>query len=257
MDLRRAGVFREVSLEPLQPNETALLAERLLGRAPSRELAGLLHAHRRTAVPGRGAGHGVAVGRAVTRYGARVALADGGTTMPVPETVRDLVLLRTAALDDAQRAALEVASVAGTSFELDLVAGLVGGEEHLDALLEQGLLLEPAPGVGAFRDALIREACYREITWPRRRALHRQIAERLEERGAAPGALVEHWTAARDMQRARAALIGAMEAASAAYAYRDATAAAQRALELWPEGEAEIERTWRGRPTRLLRPDDW
>jgi DNA-binding NarL/FixJ family response regulator len=243
-DLRRAGRFREVALDPLDPAETAALAARLLGHPPTPELAALLQAHAgglpflvEELVAGLRS-----LGRLhETERG--VALIDVGAGVPVPDTVRDLVLLRTAALNDAQRAALEVASVAGVSFELDLVADLVGGEQHLGELLELGLLIESAPGVGSFRHALIREACYREITWSRRRALHRQLAEHLERRGAAPGLLAEHWGSARELDRARQSLLGAMDVAYSAYAYRDAAAAGQRALELWPEGDAEGERT--------------
>ncbi|HLZ31764.1 MAG TPA: AAA family ATPase [Chloroflexota bacterium] len=245
-DLRRAGRFAEIRLEPLRPAETAVLAARLLGpnKAPTPELAALLHAHT-DGLPFF-VEELVAVLRSVGRLRETdrgVALAGEGAGVPVPETVRDVVLLRTAALSDAQRAVLEVASVAGVSFELDLVAEIDGSEEHLGGLLESGLLVEPAPGIGAFRHALIREACYREIAWPRRRALHRRLAERLERRGAAPGLLAEHWLAARELDRARHALLVSMQAACAAYAYGDAVEAAQRALELWPEGDSDGERT--------------
>jgi DNA-binding NarL/FixJ family response regulator len=244
-DLRRAGQFREILLEPLRPAETAALAAQLLGQPPTPELAGLLHTHT-DGLPFF-VEELVAVLRSVGRLrdtvGGVELAAIHGADLPVPETIRDLVLLQTGALSDAQRAALEVASVAGVSFDLDLVAELVGSDEHLGGLLGLGLLVEPAPGIGAFRHALIREACYREISWPRRRALHRQLAERLERRGAAPGLLAEHWLAARELDRARRALLVSMDAACDAYAYRDAVEAGQRALELWPERDADIERT--------------
>ena len=243
-DLRRAGRFREVVLEPLRPAETTALIARLLGTPPTPDLAALLQAHTgglpflvEELVAGLRS-----MGRLhETERG--VALADAGAGVPVPDTVRDLVLLRTAALSDAQRAALEVASVVGVSFELDLVADLVGGEEHLGDLRELGLLVEAMPGVGAFRHALIREACYREITWSRRRALHRQLAERLERRGAAPASWLS--TGYR-----RASSIGRARPCWARWTPRtprmrieDAAAAGQRALELWPDGAAEAERT--------------
>ena len=43
--------------------------------------------------------------------------------VPVPETIRDAVLLRTAGLSPEGRAAAEAAAVAGAEFALDLVAG--------------------------------------------------------------------------------------------------------------------------------------
>jgi DNA-binding CsgD family transcriptional regulator len=127
--------------------------------------------------------------------------------------------------------------------DLDVVAELTEGDDGLQDLFAEGLLVEVEPGIGRFRHALIREACYREIPWSRRRAVHRQVAERLERRGSPAAVLAQHWLAARELDRAREALIGAMDAACAAHAYRDAAEAAQQALEVWPEGQAEAVRT--------------
>jgi DNA-binding CsgD family transcriptional regulator len=242
-DLRRGGLFREIVLQPLGPSETAMLASQLLGLSPTPELAALLHEHadglpffvEELVMVLRDAGR-------LRTTGGGVELASDSTSVPVPETVRDLVLLRTADLSEQERAALEVASVAGISFDLDLIAALTGSDEHLQELMGRGFLVESEPGVGAFRHALIREACYREISWPRRRALHRQIADHLEARGATAGLVAEHWFAARELDRARQSLVAAMEAACSAHAYRDAAEAGQRALEIWPDGQAEAER---------------
>ena len=58
---------------------------------------------------------------------ARAAAGSSSThdaDVPVPETIRDAVLLRTAGLSDAGRAAAEAAAVAGSEFRLDLAPGL-------------------------------------------------------------------------------------------------------------------------------------
>ena len=131
--------------------------------------------------------------------------------------------------------ALEVAAVAGVSFDLDLVAELVGGDEHLGELLGLGLLVESGP---ASARSATRSSARRAIgRSPGRadRALHRQLAEASRAARGRPRVLAEHWLAAREMERARRALLASMEAACAAYAYRDAAEAGQRALELWPE----------------------
>ncbi|HSH83513.1 MAG TPA: hypothetical protein VLA19_33690, partial [Herpetosiphonaceae bacterium] len=153
--------------------------------------------------------------------------------------MRDAVLLRAAGLPDPARQALEIAAVAGLRFDLDLVAALAGGETGLDVPIERGLIVEVAPGQAAFRHALTREALYGDIPWPRRRALHRQIAARLQIRGMPPGEIAEHWLAARDFEQGRCALLVAAEASCSMHAYRDAASAGRRALELWPEGEDE------------------
>src|SRR6185295_15935445 len=90
--------------------------------------------------------------------------------------------------------------------------------------------------------ALTREATYNDISWARRRTLHRQLGERLEALGAPPQVVAQHWLAANEPERARAALLAAAEQACAIHAYRDAADAAQRALELWPEGAEDARR---------------
>ena len=101
-------------------------------------------------------------------------------TCPVPETIRDAVLLRTAGLSAEGRAAAEAAAVAGAEFALDLVAGLC---DELGS--PTGLIAETEPGRAAFRHALVRGAIYEDIQWLRRRELHASLAERLEPRAGA------------------------------------------------------------------------
>src|SRR5262249_33103074 len=86
------------------------------------------------------------------------------------------------------------------------------------------------------------EAIYGDISWVRRRALHRQMAEHLQAAGAAPLTIAQHWLAAKEPDRGRMALLAASEQACAIHAYRDAAAAAQRALELWPDGAEDTRR---------------
>src|SRR5256714_9956340 len=141
-----------------------------------------------------------------------------GEPVPLPETVRDAVLLRVDQLGGDARAALEIAAVAGLRFELELVGDLTDASALLEPLA-RGLVVEVEPGVAAFRHALAREALYAEVPWPRRRRLHREIAERLAARRAPARLVAEHWLAARDLQQARPALITA--ASFALHAYRD------------------------------------
>ena len=60
-----------------------------------------------------------------------------GEPVPLPDTVRDAVLLRAASLSDEARALLEVAAIAGVSFALPLLVEL-GGESGLDEALQAG-----------------------------------------------------------------------------------------------------------------------
>jgi ATP/maltotriose-dependent transcriptional regulator MalT len=238
-DLRRARLLREIVLEPLDDKATAALAARILGHTPSPALVAAL-SERAEGVPlfveelcGALAMRDRSQARHLSR--ASVELAHGAS-FPIPDTLRDALLLRLDGLPDAAARLLELVAVMGREFDLVQVEDLVGGLEDLDALLERGALIEVASGRAAFRHALTREAIYGDIPWTRRRTLHRQVAAHLERRGAPPRAIAEHWSQAKEPALARAAWLNAAQEASAIHAYRDAVVAAQRALDLWPDG---------------------
>ncbi|MFL5732930.1 MAG: ATP-binding protein, partial [Chloroflexia bacterium] len=239
-DLRRAHLLREIFIEPLDQADTTALATSIFGQAPGPALAATLY-ERTEGVPlfVRELASALALRRGLRTGEAGIEL-EPGVEMPIPDTLRDAVLLRLDGLPDPALGLLHLAAVAGDEFDLGLMAEMSGEQEHLaerfDALLERGLLVEVEPGRGAFRHALTREAIYGDISWMRRRALHRQMAERLQSDGAAPLAVARHWLAAKEPDRAREALLAASEHACTIHAYRDAASAAQQALELWPNG---------------------
>lgn len=241
-DLRRARLLREIVVEPFDQADTIALATGVLGRPPGPALAATLY-ERTEGVP-------LFVKELAGALALRGRLRPGeagiellpGADLPIPDTLRDAVLLRLDGLPDAALRLLDLAVVAGRVFDLALVAELAGGSDGYDALLERGLLVEVEPGRGAFRHALTHEAIYGDISWARRRALHRQMAERLQAAGAAPLAIAQHWLAAKEADHARAALLAAAEHACAIHAYRDAANAAQQALELWPDGAQDARR---------------
>ena len=155
--------------------------------------------------------------------------------VPVPETIRDAVLLRTMGLTDAGRAAAEAAAVVGSEFRLDLAPAI-------DELLQAGLIVESRPGHGAFRHALVRGAIYEDIPWRRRRDLHAAFADALEFGGGANAAIAAHRLAAGDRERALEAYLAAAHELARVHAHRDAAAAALQALDLWRDGERPAER---------------
>jgi DNA-binding CsgD family transcriptional regulator len=238
-DLRRLRRLRELAVGPLDRADTAALAARLLGGAVSPALAATLH-DRTAGVP-----FFVEELAAALAAGGRLRVGDGGLDLapgdelPIPDTVRDAVLLRAESLSGHARDAIEVAAVAGLMVDLDLVRELAGDEAGVAEAIERGLLADAGAGRAGFRHALIREALYDDITWTRKRAIHRRLGQCLEARGAPPALLAEHWLAAREMDRARTALAAATDASCRVHAYRDALVAARRALELWPEGVDE------------------
>ena len=241
-ELRRAGRLRQLTVEPLGAEATAALLERALGAAAGPSL--------RRAVFDRTDGvpffvdelaSTLAAGRRLETGPAGLELLEG-EDVPLPDSVRDAVLLRAAGLSDEARDVVLAAAVAGQTFDPELVTAVAGLPEWPEELLRRGIVTEAGPGRMTFRHALVREAFYGEVPWTRRVALHRAVAQRLEAAHAAPLVVAEHWALGRRPDQAGAALLGAAEAFCGVHAYRDAARTTRRALELWPE-----ERTRRGR----------
>jgi len=240
-DLRRNGLLAELTIDPLTERGTADLAGSVLGTAPSAQLARTLH--------DRTGGMPFFVEELACALEAegRLEPSDEGLTLaldsdvPLPQTVRDAVLLRTADLSDAGRASAETAAVAGIRFESDLLATL-GCDDGLDEVLATGLIGEAEPGRAEFRHPLARDAIYEDIPWLRRRSLHRELAIAIEARGGSRAEVAAHLLAARDTAGAIDALVEAVDDLAAVHAYRDAARVGRQALSLWPEGEQGIDR---------------
>jgi predicted ATPase/DNA-binding CsgD family transcriptional regulator len=238
-ELRRARQLHEIVVEPLDQAETAALAARVFGQTPSPSLTTILY-DRTQGMPlfiEELAATFVESGR--LRHGQPGLELPPGEDIPIPDTLRDAVLLRLDGLSERAWRLVEVAAVAGFQFDLELVVDLAGGDEGLAELVEHSLISEVGSGRAAFRHALTHEAIYEEILWTRRRALHREVAQRLEAGGASAELVAEHWLAGRENDKARQALLLSAQRSCALHAYRDAAQAGQRALELWPEGEDE------------------
>jgi tetratricopeptide (TPR) repeat protein len=126
--------------------------------------------------------------------------ADGGLEvrgdvddMAVPSTVRDLVDLKLAGLDEEQRGTLEAAAVIGMEFDASLVA-IVVGEAPLEllqrlAVLERRHRLLESSGRESFRFAGRRlyDAVYEGIPEALRSEYHAMVADALLEPGEHPG----------------------------------------------------------------------
>ena len=240
-DLRRNRLLCELALEPLTAQGTAELTGRVLGVSPSARLAGTLH--------DRTGGNPFFVEElaGALEHGGRLRPGKAGLDLaldvdvPLPQTIRDAVVLRAGDLSEEARATAEAASVAGTRFDLELVAA-VGCEAGLEELLACGLIVELERGRAAFRHPLARDAIYEDVPWLRRRALHRRLAGALEARGGGQAEVAGHWVAARDGSRALEALVRAVEELSSVHAYRDAARLGRQALDMWPPGERGAER---------------
>ena len=106
-------------------------------------------------------------GALVERDG-ELSLAARDAALGVPESAKELVGARLAALDPGRRAALRTAAVIGRAFGHELLAAV--DERPADAVLDAleagiaaGLVEETAPGRHAFVHALVREAIYEQM----------------------------------------------------------------------------------------------
>jgi DNA-binding NarL/FixJ family response regulator len=240
-ELRRTARLEELVVAPLEQGQAAELASRILGRTLGPRLAQRIF-DRTEGVPFFVEELAAALaGQGWLEEQVDAVELPAGHDVPLPETVRETVLLRTDRLSQAGRHALEVAAVAGGQLDLGLVADLAGAR-GLEEAIELRFLVEIDEDLAAFRHALVREAVYAEIPWTRRRAHHRRLAATLERAGAPPQLVGEHWLAAGKPERARPGLLAAAEAFCAVHAYRDASRLGRRALELWPEGKDEAGR---------------
>jgi DNA-binding CsgD family transcriptional regulator len=238
-ELRRARQLREIAVGPLDAEAGAALLERTLqaAAAPSLRRAAV---DRTDGVPFfiEELGLALAASGRLQQGPSGLELLEG-KELPLPESVRDAVLLRAAGLSEEARAAVLAASVVGQVFDPELVTAVAGLREWPDELVRRGMVREAEAGQLAFRHALVRDAFYGEVPWTRRLALHRAVAERLEAARTPAVVVAEQWVRGRAPDRARASYLSAAEAFWAVHAYRDAARATSRALELWPEGHDE------------------
>lgn len=184
------------------------------------------------------------------------ALEDGRTEMP--PTLREVLLARVAALAEATQDFLRIASAAGQRVDPTLLAAATGMDEPAlyEALRESvgRQVLVPDASAGeeryAFRHALLQEAIYDDLLPGERTRLHSAFARTLESSRSAGetsrvAELAYHWYAAHDLRRALEAAVAAGTAAEASYAFPEALAHYEHALELWdlvPDAESQAGR---------------
>jgi DNA-binding NarL/FixJ family response regulator len=240
-ELRRSGHLRQVQVEPLDAEATAALVDRTLGSA-----APTL----RRAVFDRTDGIPLYVTELAAALAASGLVQPGpsglelvdGADVPLPDSVRDAVLLQATGLSDDARSAAMAAAVAGQVFDPELVRAVSGLDAWPDELLRRGIITEEPSGRMGFRHALVRDAFYSDIPWTTRIKLHSAVAQRLTTDRATAAVVAEHWVLGRQPDRAREALLAAADEFCALHAYRDGARAFRRALELWPEGEVDLSR---------------
>jgi DNA-binding CsgD family transcriptional regulator len=232
-ELARLPTFERIDLARFDQGELVQQLTGILGRVPEPGMA--------RAVFERSDGNAFFAEELV----ATGAVARG----PLPDSLREVLAARLAALDQVTQGIVRVAAVAGrvVSHELlEQVAGMPSPEliSALREAVDQRVLLhvgDPAPGY-AFRHALIREAAYDELLEAERITIHRAIADALERDGASSpagelaraGEIAYHAMAAHDLDRALVAALAAVAIAELASAHAEVEVHLDRILEIWP-----------------------
>jgi DNA-binding CsgD family transcriptional regulator/tetratricopeptide (TPR) repeat protein len=249
-ELDRSGRAERVELGRLDRRELAELLERILDEPVAAALVGEILA--------RSEGN---------PFFAEELLAAHVEGSRLPSVLRDLLLARVEALSEPAQRVLQVAAVAGTRVDHELLAAVVGQDaERLVWLLREAvthhvLAVDAASGAYLFRHALVQEAIYDDLLPVQRGPLHaayaRALQDRIERRGGASpaerGQLAYHWYAAHDQGQALLAAVLAGQAAEAACALAEALEHYERALELWDQAPEAAARSPLDRGTLLQR----
>ena len=178
-------------------------------------------------------------------------MAAGRAGLALPRSLRDTLDDRVRHLDEDAQQVLKIASVAGERVDHRLLAAVVepSGIDLIEAIrqaVEHHLLVPSAPDQPpgyAFRHALVQEAVYEDLLPSERTQLHAAYAQAIEthpeltpgDPSASAALLAHHWFMAHDLERALPASLEAARAAASGFAFAEAQAFLERALELWPK----------------------
>lgn len=159
--------------------------------------------------------------------GPTVRIARPLSELGTPESIREVVSQRLPRLAAETIELLEVAAVAGSGFDLDLVRRAAGLDEPkllaaLDQAIASGMVEElTSPRLSwRFTHELVRRALYDRLSRARRAALHLRVGEALEQRGHQSARqladLARHFVAAAPLGAQKRAVDYSIASASAA-----------------------------------------
>ena len=157
--------------------------------------------------------------------------------LPLPESVGEAIQTRLGYLSAQGRQILEAGAVIGCRFRFDLLRTASGRREPevveaLDELLARHMIVENDDGY-RFKHNLIRTAVYRNLSYGRRRLLHRRAAETLEKVRPDDAAILSwHFEQAQEPGKAARYALQAGLAAKTVFAYAKARTLFSRALVL-------------------------
>ncbi len=243
-ELGRLGGVERLELQPFDARESADQLRAIAGRPLDASLIESIHA--------RSGGNAFFAEELLAAVG-----ADGTTELP--PTLRDVLLGRIADLALPTQEFLRIASAAGQRVDPALLADAAAIDEAAlyealrEAVGRQVLVPDPISGNEryAFRHALLQEAIYDDLLPGERTRLHSAFARTLEDCCGSDTShaaeLAYHWQAANNLPCALAWTVKAGTAAEAAFAFPEAVAHYERAVELWDQVPDAVERAGRSR----------
>jgi class 3 adenylate cyclase/tetratricopeptide (TPR) repeat protein len=243
---RYAERLTEVKLAPLEEDTSTEMVARLLE-------VGELPPNLRELVVGKAEGNPFFVEELIRTLIERGALAqteDGRweitpliETITVPDTLNGLLMARLDRLPPRTKWLAQQAAVIGRFFLYRVLRHMVetgaGMDEDLGQMEREDLIRERAHDPELeymFRHALTQEVAYQSLLGPRRRELHRKVAEAMESVFADRLSeqvpfIAEHYSQAEAWQQAHAYHVRAGDAAARLYAYTEARHHYRRALD--------------------------
>jgi ATP/maltotriose-dependent transcriptional regulator MalT len=244
--LTRDRLYQEIRLAPLTPDELVSMLETTLDRPLPGSFVDMLY--------DRTGGNPFFAEELLKsliehdQLDALIGAAQQGRTidqLAIPISIRDSILERAADLDPITAEVLTYAAVIGRRFDFDLLLRLTDLAEAqllraVELLVERQLVVEDPGGLDdsySFRHALTREAIYGDLLGRERRMRHREVLAALEELYAgrydeAIDQLAYHSLHGRELERAARYARLAGERAAQMYAYREAVAHYEAALDL-------------------------
>ena len=184
-------------------------------------------------------------------------------TAPFPDSLRDLLLVRTEQLSEPTQDVLRVMAVGGNRVDhalLELVADL--DAPALDTAMREAVsanVVRVDDEAYVFRHALLREALHDDLLPGAHARVHGRYADTLEHHpelvtdGSVAAKTAPHWHGAHELERAFRARLQAADDASSRYAFSETQKMLEGALELWHRMPDPIAMSGGDRADLLLR----
>ncbi len=245
-ELERSGRTERIELTRLDRHELAAMLRAIAGPQIDARLVDTIHA--------RSNGNAF--------FAEELLVTARDRTTELPPTLRAVLLARVMGLSTEAQELLRVASAGGQRVDPRLLLSATGMDDGvlIAALRETVARQVLVPDARSederyvFRHALLQEAVYDDLLPGERTRLHAAFARTLEAAASAgdgslardashASELAYHWYAAHDLPRAFDAALRAAHAAEASYAFPEALAGYERALELWERVPEMVART--------------